>query len=141
MPEVRGHLDATHVTWAGGTAGADAFYVRVHSPVVWVEVDCQAPGPLAGAYGIASAVQEPLHNGPHVRVVPNYLTAHGDQVLRGLDDDLTGTGTTRLTSRISSWPSMSRLGTSPVIRTTTRTTSRTGRPSSRQLHRRARRCG
>ncbi|MFJ9543488.1 DUF3500 domain-containing protein [Streptomyces sp. NPDC101225] len=51
MAEVRDHLDATYVTWAGGTGSDDAFYVRVHSPVVWVEVDCQAPGPLAGAYG------------------------------------------------------------------------------------------
>ncbi|WAP54891.1 DUF3500 domain-containing protein [Streptomyces sp. S465] len=51
MAEVRGHLDDTYVTWAGGTGDADAFYVRVHSPVVWVEVDCQSPGPLAGAYG------------------------------------------------------------------------------------------
>ncbi|GAA2301563.1 DUF3500 domain-containing protein [Streptomyces kunmingensis] len=49
--EVRAHLDDTYVTWAGGTGDDDAFYVRVHSPVVWVEVDCQAPGPLAGAYG------------------------------------------------------------------------------------------
>ncbi|MFI9542670.1 DUF3500 domain-containing protein [Streptomyces sp. NPDC052016] len=48
--EVRRHLDDTYVTWAGGTADDSAFYVRVHSPVVWVEVDCQAPGPLAGAY-------------------------------------------------------------------------------------------
>jgi hypothetical protein len=51
MAEVRKHLDDTYVTWAGGTADDSAFYVRVHSPVVWVEVDCQAPGPLAGAYG------------------------------------------------------------------------------------------
>ncbi|MFK0159424.1 DUF3500 domain-containing protein [Streptomyces sp. NPDC090499] len=51
MAEVRSHLDDTYVTWAGGTGDDDAFYVRVQSPVVWVEVDCQAPGPLAGAYG------------------------------------------------------------------------------------------
>ena len=47
----RGALADTYVTWAGGTADDSAFYVRVHSPVVWVEVDCQGPGPLAGAYG------------------------------------------------------------------------------------------
>ncbi|WP_155059428.1 DUF3500 domain-containing protein [Streptomyces blattellae] len=51
MAEVRKHLADTYVTWAGGTGDDDAFYVRVHSPVVWVEVDCQGPGPLAGAYG------------------------------------------------------------------------------------------
>jgi len=51
MSEVAQHLSDTYVTWAGGTGDDDAFYVRVHSPVVWVEVDCQGPGPLAGAYG------------------------------------------------------------------------------------------
>ncbi|MCI3243355.1 DUF3500 domain-containing protein [Streptomyces spinosisporus] len=51
LAEVRKHLDDTFATWSGGTADDAAFYVRVHSPVVWVEVDCQAPGPLAGAYG------------------------------------------------------------------------------------------
>ncbi|MFC8102693.1 DUF3500 domain-containing protein [Streptomyces sp. NPDC057363] len=50
MSEVRRHLDDTHIAWSGGTGASDAFYVRVHSPVVWVEVDCQSPGPLAGAY-------------------------------------------------------------------------------------------
>ncbi|WP_256979455.1 DUF3500 domain-containing protein, partial [Streptomyces sp. NRRL B-24085] len=45
--EVRSHLWDTYVTWAGGTADDSAFYVRVHSRVVWVEVDGQGPGPLA----------------------------------------------------------------------------------------------
>ncbi|MFE0723369.1 MULTISPECIES: DUF3500 domain-containing protein [Streptomyces] len=51
MAEISRHLADTYVTWAGGIADDSAFYVRVHSPVVWVEVDCQGPGPLAGAYG------------------------------------------------------------------------------------------
>ncbi|MGW0585470.1 DUF3500 domain-containing protein, partial [Streptomyces sp. NPDC002920] len=65
MAEVRGHLDDTYVTWAGGIADDSAFYVRVHSPVVWVEVDCQAPGPLAGAYGAeqgSGATQKHVHS-------------------------------------------------------------------------------
>lgn len=65
LAEVRKHLDDTYVTWAGGTGDADAFYVRVHSPVVWVEVDCQAPGPLAGAYGAKQgdgATQKHVHS-------------------------------------------------------------------------------
>jgi hypothetical protein len=65
MAEVRKHLDDTYVTWAGGTADDSAFYVRVHSPVVWVEVDCQAPGPLAGAYGAtqgSGATQKHVHS-------------------------------------------------------------------------------
>ncbi|MFC4508090.1 MULTISPECIES: DUF3500 domain-containing protein [Streptomyces] len=43
MAEVRKHLDNTYVTWAGGTADDSAFYVRVHSPVIWVEVDARFP--------------------------------------------------------------------------------------------------
>lgn len=65
LAEVRKHLDDTYVTWAGGTGDDDAFYVRVHSPVVWIEVDCQAPGPLAGAYGAAQgsgATQKHVHS-------------------------------------------------------------------------------
>ncbi|MGW2886810.1 DUF3500 domain-containing protein [Streptomyces griseoruber] len=65
MAEIRKHLDDTYVTWAGGTGGDDAFYVRVHSPVVWIEVDCQAPGPLAGAYGAtqgSGATQKHVHS-------------------------------------------------------------------------------
>ncbi|GAB7102130.1 DUF3500 domain-containing protein [Streptomyces phaeofaciens JCM 4814] len=65
LAEVRKHLDDTYVTWAGGTGDDDAFYVRVHSPVVWIEVDCQAPGPLAGAYGAtqgSGATQKHVHS-------------------------------------------------------------------------------
>ncbi|GAB2929625.1 DUF3500 domain-containing protein [Streptomyces heilongjiangensis] len=65
MAEVRKHLDDTYVTWAGGIEDDSAFYVRVHSPVVWVEVDCQAPGPLAGAYGASQgsgATQMHVHS-------------------------------------------------------------------------------
>ncbi|MGN9758152.1 DUF3500 domain-containing protein [Streptomyces sp. SD31] len=65
MAEVRKHLNDTYVTWAGGIEDDSAFYVRVHSPVVWVEVDCQAPGPLAGAYGAtqgSGATQMHVHS-------------------------------------------------------------------------------
>lgn len=65
MAEVREHLADTYVTWAGGIEDDSAFYVRVHSPVVWIEVDCQAPGPLAGAYGAtqgSGATQKHVHS-------------------------------------------------------------------------------
>ncbi|MDQ0584862.1 DUF3500 domain-containing protein [Streptomyces rishiriensis] len=65
LAEIRKHLDDTYVTWAGGTGDDDAFYVRVHSPVVWIEVDCQGPGPLAGAYGATQgggATQKHVHS-------------------------------------------------------------------------------
>ncbi|MGW1026496.1 DUF3500 domain-containing protein [Streptomyces sp. NPDC002577] len=65
MSEIRKHLGDTYVTWAGGIEDDSAFYIRVHSPVVWIEVDCQAPGPLAGAYGAAQgsgATQKHVHS-------------------------------------------------------------------------------
>lgn len=43
MDEVRAHLDATHFMWMGGTAADSVFYYRIHSPVILVEVDHQAP--------------------------------------------------------------------------------------------------
>ena len=52
MAEVRAHLHDTYASWIGGTASTDPFYLQVHSPVVWLEVDCQAAGPLGGAYGM-----------------------------------------------------------------------------------------
>ncbi|WP_067510152.1 DUF3500 domain-containing protein [Actinoplanes sp. TFC3] len=51
MAEIRAHLSDTHAAWIGGTGSSDPFYLRIHSPVIWVEVDCQAAGPLGGAYG------------------------------------------------------------------------------------------
>jgi hypothetical protein len=51
MAEIRAHLSDTYAAWIGGTGGTDPFYLRVQSPVIWVEVDCQAAGPLGGAYG------------------------------------------------------------------------------------------
>lgn len=51
MSEIRAHLDDTYAAWIGGTGDDAPFCMRVHSPVVWIEVDCQAAGPLGGAYG------------------------------------------------------------------------------------------
>ncbi|RLL66884.1 DUF3500 domain-containing protein [Streptomyces sp. Z26] len=41
MEGVERHLDDTHVAWIGGSGDDDAFYYRVHSPVVLIEYDCQ----------------------------------------------------------------------------------------------------
>lgn len=43
MESIEQHLDETHLAWIGGTGDNDAFYYRVHSPVVLIEYDCQ-PG-------------------------------------------------------------------------------------------------
>lgn len=52
MDEIKRHLDETYAAWIGGTGADAAFYLRIHSPVAWIEVDCQEPGPLGGAYGM-----------------------------------------------------------------------------------------
>jgi Protein of unknown function (DUF3500) len=41
MENVERHLDDTHIAWIGGSGEDDAFYYRVHSPVILIEYDCQ----------------------------------------------------------------------------------------------------
>lgn len=48
MEEVRAHLDETHFAWVGGTGQDSAFYYRVHSPVILIELDHQTPVALPG---------------------------------------------------------------------------------------------
>ena len=43
MTEVEKHLDDTYFFWMGETKDDSAFYYRVHSPVVIIEYDAQAP--------------------------------------------------------------------------------------------------
>ncbi|MFG2798455.1 DUF3500 domain-containing protein [Streptomyces pseudovenezuelae] len=81
LAEVRSHLADTYVTWAGGTADDSAFYVRVHSPVVWVEVDCQGPGPLAGAYG-ASQGDGPTQKHVHSVIRTPNGNDYGKELIR-----------------------------------------------------------
>lgn len=51
MDQIKRHLDQTYAAWIGDTGDDAAFYLRIHSPVAWIEVDCQEPGPLGPAYG------------------------------------------------------------------------------------------
>lgn len=37
--QVELHLDETWIAWIGGTSTDDAFYYKLHSPVLWVEYD------------------------------------------------------------------------------------------------------
>lgn len=62
MDEIKRHLGQTYAAWIGGTGPGAAFYLRIHSPVAWIEVDCQEPGPLGGAYGMTRGDgPTPLH--------------------------------------------------------------------------------
>jgi hypothetical protein len=48
MDEVRRHLDRTWFAWIGGAGADDAFYYRIHSPVILIEFDHQMPVALRG---------------------------------------------------------------------------------------------
>jgi hypothetical protein len=48
MEEVRRHLDQTWFAWIGPTGKDGAFYYRVHSPVILIELDHQTPVGLPG---------------------------------------------------------------------------------------------
>ena len=48
MADVRARLDDTFFAWVGGTGDADAFYYRIHSPVILIEFDHQTPVALPG---------------------------------------------------------------------------------------------
>jgi hypothetical protein len=40
LHDVRRHLDETYLAWIGGCGHEDAFYYKVHSPVMLIEYDC-----------------------------------------------------------------------------------------------------
>ncbi len=43
MQDVAAHLDETWFAWVGGNGADDAFYYRIHSPVILIEFDHQQP--------------------------------------------------------------------------------------------------
>jgi hypothetical protein len=81
LAEIQAHLADTYVSWAGGTAADAAFHLRVHSPVVWIEVDCQGPGPLAGAYG-AGQGDGPTQKHVHAVIRTPNGNDYGKELLR-----------------------------------------------------------
>lgn len=48
MDEVMQHLDNTYFAWRGATDAEAVFYYRIHSPVLLIEFDHQAPIALSG---------------------------------------------------------------------------------------------
>lgn len=46
MDEVRKYIGETHFAWIGGTGADSVFYYRIHSPVILIEFDHQAPAGL-----------------------------------------------------------------------------------------------
>ncbi|GLY28670.1 DUF3500 domain-containing protein [Kineosporia sp. NBRC 101731] len=60
MAEIRKHLDETYFAWIGGTDDDAVFYVRVQSPVIWIEFDCEGPGPLGK--GVTGSSRNHVHS-------------------------------------------------------------------------------
>ena len=59
MDEVTTYLDETWLAWIGGTELESVFYYRIHSPVILIEFDHQAPGPLGQDSDFYSGSMEP----------------------------------------------------------------------------------
>jgi Protein of unknown function (DUF3500) len=53
--DINRHLDDTHLAWIGGSAREDAFYYKVHNPVLLIEYDCHQ-----GVF-LDNAEPEPFH--------------------------------------------------------------------------------
>ncbi len=54
MAEIRAHVDTTYFAWTGETTDDAAFYMRIQSPVIYIEFDCESGGPASGAVEAAA---------------------------------------------------------------------------------------
>jgi hypothetical protein len=88
MEGVERHLDDTHVAWIGGSGDEDAFYYRIHSPVVLIEYDCHQ-----GVF-LDNDQPEPFHVHTIVRT-PNGGDYGRDLLRRHLARDHSGEGAGR----------------------------------------------
>src|SRR5690606_5402513 len=90
MSEVLAHLDETHFAWVGGTAADSAFYYRVHSPVILIELDHQTPVALPGERvparnHIHTVVRTPNGNDYGKDLLRQHLEQHRDDPAHGHD--------------------------------------------------------
>lgn len=60
MAEIRDHLDQTYFAWKGDTGDDAIFYARIQSPVIWIEFDCEGPGPLGK--GVTGSSRNHVHS-------------------------------------------------------------------------------
>jgi len=66
MKDIKNHLDSTWFAWIGKADNDAVFYYRIHSPVILIEFDHQAP------VGIPGQPREPTRNHIHTMVrTPN----------------------------------------------------------------------
>jgi hypothetical protein len=90
MEEVRKHLDETYFAWAGATERDSAFYYRVHSPVILIELDHQTPVALPGERvpnrdHIHTVVRTPNGNDYGKDLLRQHLEQHRDDAAHGHD--------------------------------------------------------
>lgn len=88
MIEARQHLDDTWFAWMGGTAQDSAFYYRVHSPVILIELDHQTPVALPGERvpardHIHTVVRTPNGNDYGKDLLRQHLEQHRDDPEHG----------------------------------------------------------
>jgi len=79
MSEVKRHLDATYFAWIGKTEADSVFYYRVHSPVILVEFDHQAP---VGIRHMMAGVKTPIREHVHAVVRTPNGNDYGKDLLR-----------------------------------------------------------
>src|SRR5690606_32821973 len=90
MQEVQAHLDETHFAWMGGSDADSAFYYRVHSPVILIELDHQTPVALPGERvparnHIHTVVRTPNGNDYGKDLLRQHLEQHRDDPAHGHD--------------------------------------------------------
>jgi len=79
MAEVRAWLSDTHFAWIGATTADAVLYYRIQSPVIWIEFDCETPGPI----GISlHEPQSPSRNHIHAVVRTPNGNDYGKELLR-----------------------------------------------------------
>ncbi len=79
MTEVRGHIGRTHFAWIGGSDDDSVYYYRIHSPVILIEFDHQAP---AGLRHLAKDPKAPQRQHVHVVVRTPNGNDYGKDLLR-----------------------------------------------------------
>lgn len=92
MSEVARHLDETYFAWEGGTAQDSAFYYRVHSPVILIELDHQTPVALPGDRvpnrdHIHTVVRTPNGNDYGKDLLRQHLEQHRHDAAHGHDHE------------------------------------------------------
>jgi hypothetical protein len=76
MTDIKKHLDKTYFAWIGKTDKNAVFYYRIHSPVILIEFDHQAP------VGVRGNGRQPTRNHIHTIVRTPNGNDYGKDYLR-----------------------------------------------------------